>query len=261
MTSVKTAAGQELLFVSEASTFDGAAPIRGGIPIVFPKFGGGWEGASNPRGLPSHGFARRCKWTLAIADDKVQFKLDSSDLSEEYAKEFPSAFSARYEVALSASGFRSGLIVTNTGEASFEFQALLHTYYNIEAVGGISVEGLDGVKYTDKLASGADLTQGEGPVVIVGETDRIYKNAPGAVNLVGLAGNIGTATVGIECSEDVVDCVVWNPWDVKAGKMGDFGDEEYHKMVCIEPGYVAKQLQLLPGKTFSLFQDVKLAKL
>ena len=57
VTSVKTAAGQELLFVSEKSKFDGESPIRGGIPVVFPKFGGGWEGASNPSALPSHGFA------------------------------------------------------------------------------------------------------------------------------------------------------------------------------------------------------------
>ena len=39
--------------------------------------------------------------------------------------------------------------------------------------------------------------------------------------------------------------------------MGDFGDDEYHKMVCIEPGYVAKELSLAAGATFTLFQDVK----
>ena len=43
----------------------------------------------------------------------------------------------------------------------------------------------------------------------------------------------------------------------KAAKMGDFGDDEYHKMVCIEPGYVAKELSLAAGATFTLFQDVK----
>lgn len=34
VTSVKTAQGQELLFVSDAANFDGSSPIRGGIPVL-----------------------------------------------------------------------------------------------------------------------------------------------------------------------------------------------------------------------------------
>jgi D-hexose-6-phosphate mutarotase len=44
VTSVKTGGGQQLLFLSEAANFDGASPIRGGVPLIFPKFGGGWDG-------------------------------------------------------------------------------------------------------------------------------------------------------------------------------------------------------------------------
>jgi glucose-6-phosphate 1-epimerase len=49
-----------------------------------------------------------------------------------------------------------------------------------------------------------------------------------------------------------VDCVVWNPWVKKAAAMGDFGDEEYHTMCCVEPGYVSKPYELEPTKVFAL---------
>ena len=115
--------------------------------------------------------------------------LTSDDLSEEHKAAFPYKFSARYEVAVSESGFRSGLVVTNTGDAAFDFQALLHTYYNIEAVGGIEVSGLDGLTFHDKVAAGEQV-QPEGVITVTMETDRIYKNAPASVTLKGLAGPV-----------------------------------------------------------------------
>ena len=39
--------------------------------------------------------------------------------------------------------------------------------------------------------------------------------------------------------------------------MADFGDEEWHNMLCIEPGYVAEPLALAPGDTFYIRQSVK----
>lgn len=35
------------------------------------------------------------------------------------------------------------------------------------------------------------------------------------------------------------DAVLWNPWVEKAASMGDFGDEEYREMVCVEPANAA----------------------
>src|SRR6478736_8745915 len=47
-----------LLFLSEKSRFEPGAPIRGGIPIIFPWFG-------KPEGRTSqHGFARLRPWEL-----------------------------------------------------------------------------------------------------------------------------------------------------------------------------------------------------
>ena len=44
--------------------------------------------------------------------------------------------------------------------------------------------------------------------------------------------------------------VVWNPWIAKARAMADFGDEEYHGMVCVEAGNVGEnKVTLAPGKS------------
>lgn len=39
VTSFRTAAGKEMLFVSNSAVFDRVKPIRGGIPLIFPQFG------------------------------------------------------------------------------------------------------------------------------------------------------------------------------------------------------------------------------
>ncbi|CAM9718001.1 unnamed protein product, partial [Sphacelaria rigidula] len=38
--------------------------------------------------------------------------------------------------------------------------------------------------------------------------------------------------------------------------LADFGDEEYHNMVCIEPGVVSKFYSVAPGETYSLKQVI-----
>lgn len=39
--------------------------------------------------------------------------------------------------------------------------------------------------------------------------------------------------------------------------MGDFGDEEYKEMVCVEPGIVSEQHVLKPGHAFVLEQTIR----
>jgi len=47
-----------LLFMSQLSCFKEGAPIRGGIPVIFPWFG-------SREGEPTHGFARTQVWNCA----------------------------------------------------------------------------------------------------------------------------------------------------------------------------------------------------
>lgn len=58
------------------------------------------------------------------------------------------------------------------------FTAALHTYFAVSSgIQHISIQGLEGVTYTDSLAGGARVTQ-EGPVIFDREVDRIYLSAP-----------------------------------------------------------------------------------
>ncbi|SAM05637.1 hypothetical protein [Absidia glauca] len=53
--------------------------------------------------------------------------------------------------------------------------------------------------------------------------------------------------------------VVWNPWIEKAKGMGDFGDEEYHEMVCVEAGSVAQWVRLEGGQSWTGGQTLTVA--
>ena len=68
--------GHDPLWTASAATYEPAAPVRGGVPIVFPWFG---AHPTDPE-LPAHGFARSREWvvvetaasavTLALRDDE-----------------------------------------------------------------------------------------------------------------------------------------------------------------------------------------------
>ena len=78
----------------------------------------------------------------------------------------------------------------------------------------------------DKTDSNRMKTQ-QGPMVIASETDRVYLNTQGAVELEDhdLRRRI---TVAKEYS---FTTVVWNPWALKAKALSDFGAAEWMRMI------------------------------
>jgi glucose-6-phosphate 1-epimerase len=42
----------------------------------------------------------------------------------------------------------------------------------------------------------------------------------------------------------------------QAKKLADFGDDEYHHMLCIEPGVVKEFVPLAPGESLTLAQTI-----
>ena len=54
--------------------------------------------------------------------------------------------------------------------------------------------------------------------------------------------------------------VVWNPWIDKAAAMSDFGDDEWHQMLCIEAANALDApVVLRPGEIHCLKQRITLA--
>jgi glucose-6-phosphate 1-epimerase len=240
-----------VLFMSQSSHFQNDSPIRGGIPVIFPWFG-------SREGHPAHGFGRLEDWELAGGSDvsnlstTLRFILPQS----ERAREFP-AFSAEYVVTVGSS-LRCELRITNKSQQNFTFEDCLHTYFQVGDINQISVTGLKDADYLDQMEGFARKTETNDQIKITGETDRIYLNTESTVEILDkkLKRRIRVAKSGSSST------VLWNPWVEKSKRMPDFGDDEFHTMVCVESCNVAENRRTVaPGKTSPLRIDLSTAAL
>jgi D-hexose-6-phosphate mutarotase len=232
-----------LLFLSQCSRFTEGQPIRGGVPVVFPWFG--------PReGLAQHGFARVKAWDLKefapAPDGSVSVRFHLPDCPE--ASAF-TAFTADYIVTVNQS-LTLQLVVTNQSrDAEFTFENCLHSYFEVGDVTAISINGLKGLTYLDKVAGFVEKTETSDALRIASEVDRVYLDSSGTVEI--LDPRLGRM-IRVE-KWGSASTVVWNPWIAKARQMPDFGDEEYERMVCVESGNVAaNSVSLPPGGSSTL---------
>jgi glucose-6-phosphate 1-epimerase len=239
-----------LLFMSQCSRFTDGQPIRGGIPVIFPWFG-------MREGLGQHGFARIKTWDLKefspAPDGSVSIRFRLPDCPE--ASGIP-PFTAEYVVTVSDSLTLKLSVTNDSKDEALTFENCLHTYFEVGDVTAISIQGLKGVKYLDKVANFAANTESNDAIRVSGEVDRVYLDTTGPVEIIDsrLARRIRVEKHGS------LSTVVWNPWITRAQQMPDFGNDEYQRMVCVESGNVASnQVSLPPGETSML--SVKLSSL
>ncbi|KAF9315200.1 hypothetical protein BG003_003385 [Podila horticola] len=242
-------AGKERIFLSDKAILDGSKAIRGGIPLVFPVFGKG-KAPHVTASLPQHGFARVTRWKLVNSSE------DATAVTvqlEEFRKLWPFDFSLVYTVRLTADNIETGLRVHNIGDRAFDFNTLLHTYFLIPDASAVKVIGLNGVDYVDKVLQTS--SRQDGDVVIRGEVDSVYAN----VKASKLEIRYDPSGKGVQVQKSGLgDIVVWNPWNEKAAGMADFGDEEFHKMICVEAGQVAEFIALAAGDAWEGSQILSL---
>jgi len=232
-----------LLFLSSCSHFAENQPIRGGVPVIFPWFG--------PReGMGQHGFARTRAWelkeTVPAPDGRVSVRFQLPNYPEAYACP---AFSAEYTVTVAEFLQLELNITNNSKDESFSFENCLHTYFEVGDISTISITGLKGVEYLDKVANFARKTETNDSIQISSEVDRIYLDTTSAVEIHDQS--LGR-TIRVE-KQGSLSTVVWNPWIAKAQQMPDFGNDEYQRMVCVESGNVSSnQIKLPPGESSRL---------
>ncbi|HVO33166.1 MAG TPA: hypothetical protein VMU17_04565, partial [Elusimicrobiota bacterium] len=158
-------------------------------------------------------------------------------------------FVAEYVVTVSDKLVLELSVTNQSPSEKFEFENCLHTYFTVDDISAISIHGLRGVTYLDKVANFAKKIENQDGIRISSETDRVYVDTPAPVE-------IHDARFGRKIridKENAVSTVVWNPWIAKAQQMPDFGNEEYRNMVCVESGNVNRnKLTLAPGKTSTL---------
>jgi D-hexose-6-phosphate mutarotase len=140
-------------------------------------------------------------------------------------------------------------VTNNSPDDIFSFENCLHTYFEVGDIKAVSVKGLKGVSYLDKVEGFAQKTESEDAIRFNSEVDRVYLNTTGAVDIVDQKLK---RTIRVE-KQGSVSTVVWNPWVAKAQQMPDFGNEEFEHMVCVESGNVAaNMIKLPPGETSQL---------
>ncbi|MDB6020134.1 MAG: putative glucose-6-phosphate 1-epimerase [Pedosphaera sp.] len=238
-----------LLFLSQVSRFAEGQPIRGGIPIILPWFG------SREGQQVAHGFARTKTWELKeilpAKDGSVSLRFRMPESGEDAG--FP-PFSAEYLVTLRDT-LSLRLTVTNkSADRELAFEDCLHTYFNVGDINAVSITGLTGVSYLDKVENFARKTETADVIKISSEVDRVYLDTTGTVEI---QDDKLRRKIRVE-KENSASTVVWNPWIAKAQQLPDFGNEEYQTMVCVESGNVGKNgVKLAPGQAASL--SVKLS--
>ncbi len=245
------------LFCSPKTLWGGGKAIRGGIPVCWPWFGPRGDDP-NPNGKPSpaHGFARTRPWFVesVTAEEngrvEVTFLLVSDD---DTLALWPHAFEARLVASLGTS-LNTTLEVKNVDDSSFDYEAALHTYLTVSDVEKVKITGLEGTSFIDKVdagpsGKGTTKHQGREPLMLTGETDRVYLNTKSAVVIddPGLARQLRIEKQGSTAT------VVWNPWLIKATAMADLGGDAWRSFVCVEAANVRPAtVPLSPGATHAM---------
>ena len=232
-----------ITFMSQCSRFTEGQPIRGGIPVIFPWFG-------MREGMGNHGFARVKNWELKefapAPDGSVSVRFRLPDCPE--ASSYP-PFTADYVITVSDALTLQLIVANKSSEDPLTFENCFHTYFEVGDVTSISILGLKGVSYLDKVANFARKTETNEAIRISSEVDRIYFDTSGPVEIHDprLGRKIRIEKQGSNST------VVWNPWIGRSQQMPDFGNDEYQRMVCIESGNVSSnEITLPPGRTSTL---------
>lgn len=236
-----TPAGEKpLIWLSPAAKFSAGKSIRGGIPVCWP-----WFGAHADPSLPAHGFARTVPWRVTAAESRpddnltLVFELAANAATQAL---WPYTTPLQLRITLGRT-LQLELITRNEDKREVTLSEALHTYFAVSDVRQVSVTGLDGGDYLDKV-TGFDRKTQQGAVTFDGEVDRIYVDT--AAECV-IHDPLWQRRILIE-KQGSDSTVVWNPWHGKATAMGDMGAEGYLSMLCVESGNAAhNQVRLAPG--------------
>ena len=240
--SWQPANGDEWLYLSPRAAFGRAEPIRGGVPICFPQF-------STLGELPRHGFARTRVWKVgekretAGEQGEVMLTLTLGDDAASRAA-WPHPFAAELTVLLADERIDIELAIENRGSESFEFTAALHTYLKLEDVEEVSLDGLRGLSYRDAADADAVKTERGDVVVVRGEVDRVYRDAPPTLML-----KEPHRSLGIH-AENFPDVVVWNPGAARAAAIADLPADGWRHLLCVEAGVIERPVELPAGETW-----------
>jgi glucose-6-phosphate 1-epimerase len=240
-----TPRGEEpVIWVSEAARFAPGVPVRGGIPVCWPWFG---PHPTDPE-QPQHGFARTAGWQVVaverLADDRTRLTFRLPDGQGGAA--WPHELELLYMVTIGRT-LELDLVTRNAGESPVTIGQALHTYFRVSQAAEVSVYGLEGCRYLDKVKGGQGVQDRR--LIPEGPIDRVYLGAvrdcivedPGLARAIRVTKRNSHATV------------VWNP-GLAGPAQGDFGATGSRHMLCVETANAAEDVvRLEPHAVHLLF--------
>ena len=238
----------KILWLSQNSEYKQGKAIRGGIPVCWPWFAG------RPEGGPNHGFARTNIWTLEIfeeLDDGETYLLLS--LPETTHPEWDGEAQLKVEMII-GSTLQVSLVTRNIGNKEIAISQALHSYFTVSDAENITVTGLDGCYFYDKV-NNCETTQ-DGDITIKGEVDRVYYDEKPSCTIIdpGMNRRIVVEKSGSNAT------VVWNPGAELSAAMGDMADNSYQTMICVETATAPNLPAILqPGDCHALTTSIKVA--
>jgi len=243
-TKYTDADGTEWIAVRPDAKMDGSKPISGGLSHCFPQFGpDGLEPA-----IQQHGFARNLDWeVVSMEGSSVKLKLAPSDYTKDmWDKDFECTFTT----SLTGDSLDTELVVENKGKEAFDFQAALHSYFDLSDIADVSVAGsFKGATFLNKMADPpADEVEEREELTVGEEYDRVYKG----VNDCVLKDSGKGKALKIVNGGGWKDTVVWSP----------FGNEGmgYKNFMCVE-SVAFDKVALEGGKTWTATLSLVPAKL
>lgn len=231
---------EPVLWRSRFSHYEEGKAIRGGIPIIWPWFGAHPTDSSKP----SHGFARHMKWSVLgteiLQDGATQIRLGIKDSPETRAL-WPHSFELENVITVGKE-LEVELIVRNTGYEPFSYTGALHSYFWVNDITMIDIQGLENCLYIDKVDNLQRKVE-QGKVEITGPTDRIYLDT---INECVLYDQMWERRVYIT-KRGSRSTVIWNPWVDGTRVIEDFGYLEYIKSVCVETANAGDDIITVPA--------------
>jgi D-hexose-6-phosphate mutarotase len=218
---------QPVLWVSPNACYTVGKAMRGGVPVCWPWFG---AHPDDPQAKPMHGLVRTLLWQVTAAralpggETQVCMSVSETEATRAawdhpFSLELRATFGPRLRVEWSA---------RNPGSQAFTYTGALHPYFAVSDVTRVSVRGLEGFDYLDKVEGFRRKTL-PGAVTFTGEVDRVFLDTLSEMRVEdpGWRRAIRIAKQGSRTS------VVWNPHEKDAASP-DLGAGQHRRFVCAE---------------------------
>ncbi|MDR2974759.1 MAG: hypothetical protein LBV00_08610, partial [Propionibacteriaceae bacterium] len=158
---------EPVLFASALATQEPGRHVRAGAPVVFPWFGFGPDGTKSP----VHGYARLRPFERQSIEESDGQVLVRHLLTPSQTDDIPASLLVTTQMRVDS--IEIALTVTNLADVALTYEIGLHTYFTVGDVEQVTVRGLEGRAYLDRV-TGQRAEASNLPLVIDGEIYRAY---------------------------------------------------------------------------------------